>query len=261
MSWLDAVILIVSGIFVGFINTLAGGGTIISLMLFMYMGLPINVANGTNRIAVIFQNMTSTYNFHQKKLLPVKKAFTLAIPALLGSVLGAQLAIDINPNIFKKGIGVAMLVMAFFMLMKPTTMLQGNKALQEKKISWLTMFYFFFVGLYGGLFQVGVGYLLVMGVVVGLGYNLIQANAFKVFIVLMYTVFALFVFVFNGAVVWRIGLVHSIGNIIGAYIASHLAIEKGVGFVRWFMIVIIVLLSGQMLGLYDIASLLHFLFD
>ncbi|MDO8896014.1 MAG: TSUP family transporter, partial [Bacteroidales bacterium] len=68
MNWIEITALIVSGVFVGFINTLAGGGTIISMAIFLFLGLPIDVANGTNRIAVVLQNITSVSTFHQKKV-------------------------------------------------------------------------------------------------------------------------------------------------------------------------------------------------
>ena len=102
MSWLVITALIVSGIFVGFINTLAGGGTIISLSLFMFLGLPANIANGTNRVAVILQNLTSVSEFRRKKVLDFKKGNKLAIPTMVGAVVGAQIASDINEAIFRK---------------------------------------------------------------------------------------------------------------------------------------------------------------
>ena len=120
MQWADIVALIVSGVFVGFINTLAGGGTIISLTVFLLLGLPIDIANGTNRIAVILQNITSVQAFHQKKVMSWRKGLILSIPAVLGSVIGAQLAVDIDREAFEKAIAVVMLLMIFFMFFKKT---------------------------------------------------------------------------------------------------------------------------------------------
>jgi uncharacterized membrane protein YfcA len=120
MSWFTALLLIGSGILVGFINTLAGGGTAISVAVLMMLGLPANVANGTNRIAVIFQNITSVKAFSNNQLLPWKKATVLAIPTVIGSILGALIAVDIDEAFFRKAMAVIMLIMLFFVIVKPS---------------------------------------------------------------------------------------------------------------------------------------------
>ncbi|HOI87395.1 MAG TPA: sulfite exporter TauE/SafE family protein [Lentimicrobium sp.] len=255
MSSLEIIALIVSGVFVGFINTLAGGGTIISLSLFMFMGLPADIANGTNRIAVILQNMTSVTTFRQQKLLDTRKALWLSIPTVIGSIIGAQLSVQIDEATFRKAIAVVMLMMVFFILTKPAKWLKGQEALQLKKVSPLQMLIFFGIGIYGGFVQVGVGYFLLAGIVLGAGYDLVKANAIKVFIVLLYTLFALVVFVVNDKVNWQFGLIHAIGNIIGAYVASRYAVNWGASFIRWFIIVIIFITSADLFGIIDIRGM------
>lgn len=259
MSWIEIIFLICSGLLVGFINTLAGGGTVISLSVFMFMGLPIDVANGTNRIAVIFQNITSTYGFYQKKVMNFKKGLSLALPTVLGSVIGAQMAVNLDQDLFKKAIAVVMIVMVFFMIFKPQKFLKGDVELQNKKINWITWLMFFLIGVYGGLFHVGVGYFLLAAIVLGSGFDLVHANALKVLIVLAYSIVALVVFVINDSVDWQIGLIHSIGNVVGAWIASHMAVEKGANFVRWIMIVVIIFIAGEMFNLYEVSDLLRWI--
>ncbi len=254
MTWLIVTALIVSGIFVGFINTLAGGGSIISLSLFMFLGLPANIANGTNRVAVILQNLTSVNEFRRKKVLDFKKANKLAIPTMVGAIIGAQIASDINEAVFRKAIGVVMIVMMYFILTKPSQWLKGTEALMEKPVSWIQVVIFFVIGLYGGFVQVGVGYFLLAGVVLGAGYDLVKANAIKVWIVLLYTPLALVVFILNDQVRWDYGLIHAIGNIIGAFIASRFAVSWGANFVRWFVIVIIVVFASDLLGIINIRE-------
>jgi len=113
MTWIEIIILIVSGLLVGFINTLAGGGSIISLSILMFLGLPANVANGTNRVAIFIQNIAAVGSFKQQKVLDHKKGFWLAIPATIGSVIGAWIAVDLNEEIIEKAIAVVMLIMMF----------------------------------------------------------------------------------------------------------------------------------------------------
>ena len=256
MSWLIVVALIVSGVFVGFINTLAGGGSIISIALFMVLGLPANIANGTNRVAVIFQNITSVGSFAKQQVLDFRKGTWLAIPTILGSIVGAQLAIDIQEEAFRKAMAIIMIVMLFFIIYKPSVWLKGQEKLVQRKVSISQVIIFFFIGIYGGFIQVGVGYFLLAGIVLGAGYDLVKANAIKVWIVLLYTPFALFVFVLNGQVHWKYGLIHAIGNIIGAWIASKWAVSWGANFVRWVIVVVIIIFSSDLLGLINIKEML-----
>jgi uncharacterized membrane protein YfcA len=255
MSWIEITALIVSGLLVGFINTLAGGGTIISISLFMFLGLPAGVANGTNRIAVILQTLTSTASFKKQKVLDTRKGLLLGIPTVIGSIIGAEIAVDINEHVFEKAIGIIMLVMMVFIIYKPQQWLKGQEQLLEKKTSVLQYFIFFLIGLYGGFIHVGVGYFILAGLVLGAGYDLVKANALKVFIVLLYAPFTLIVFIYNKQINYEYGLIHAIGNIIGAYIASKFAVSWGANFVRWVIVIIILISSAQLFGLFDFKTL------
>ncbi|MBK7214316.1 MAG: sulfite exporter TauE/SafE family protein [Bacteroidales bacterium] len=257
MSWITALILILSGVFVGFINTLAGGGVAISIAVLMMLGLPANIANGTNRIAVIFQNITSVQAFGKQKLIPWKKATWLAVPTIVGSVIGAWIAVDINEAFFRKAMAIIMLIMLFFVIVKPSVWLKERPHLTEKPVSWIEMLVFFLIGIYGGFIQIGVGYYLLAGIVLGSGFDLVKANAIKVWIVLLYTMAAILVFIFNKQVHWQYGLVHAIGNIIGAAFASRMAIKRGVEFVRWVIIVVILVFSADLLGIISIKQMIH----
>lgn len=251
----DIIILIVAGIMVGFINTLAGGGSIVSLSVLMMLGLPAPIANATNRVAITIQTFTATASFRQQKVLDFPKAIRMAIPATIGSLLGAWLAIDINEVVFEKAIGVVMLVMLVFIFFKPGKYIYGQKEIEEKPLTWKTYLIFFFIGVYGGFLHMGVGYFLLTAIVMGAGYDLVKANAIKVFVVFAYVPFSLLVFIFYDQVNWIYGLVLAIGNVIGALIASRLAVSKGVDFVKWVIVVVILLTSGQMFGLYDLREI------
>jgi uncharacterized membrane protein YfcA len=103
----------------------------------------------------------------------------------------------------------------------------------------------------------GVGYFLLAALVLSCGYDLVRANAVKVFIVLMYVVVSFLVFIFNDQVYWKYGLVLTIGNVIGAFVASRLAVQKGVIFVKWVIIVIILVMSGHLFNIYDIKEVIR----
>lgn len=257
MNSTEIIILIVSGVLVGFINTLAGGGSIISLSVLILLGLPANVANGTNRIAVGLQNIVGVSSFSQQKVMPWKKGLLLSIPAIAGSLIGAKIAADINEHVFRIAIGVIMLIMMAFILFKPQKYIYGKKEIQEKPLNWKTYIIFFLIGIYGGFIQMGVGYFLLAGIVLGAGYDLIKANAIKVLIVLLYTPFAMLIFFLNNQINWKYGLILAIGNMVGAFIASRMAVKKGVNFVKWVIIVVIIITAAQMFGLYDFKSIIQ----
>ncbi len=257
MTWIEVVVLIVSGLLVGFINTLAGGGSIISLSILMFLGLPANVANGTNRVAIFIQNIAAVGSFKQQKVLDHKKAIWLAIPATIGSVIGAWIAVDLNEEIIEKAIAIVMLIMMIVILYKPQRWLKGKEELQNKKISIGQIILFFFIGIYGGFLHMGVGYALLAGIVLGAGYDLVKANAIKVLIIFIWSPVILLVFLINGQVNLYYGLILSIGNVIGALIASRLAVKQGAGFVRWVIIVIILLTAAHVFGLIDIKAALQ----
>ena len=256
MTWFEISALIISGLLVGFINTLAGGGSIISLSVLMILGLPPTVANGTNRIAIAIQNITATASFRRQKALDVKKGIWLAIPAVVGSIIGAQIAVDINEKIFERAMGIIMLIMVFFIFYKPDRWIKEQTELVGKKITIWQVFLFFVIGIYGGFIQIGVGYFLLAAIVLGAGYELVKANAIKVMIIMVYTIFAIVVFVINDQINWTYGLVMTIGNVIGAFIGSRMAVKKGAKFVRWVILVVIIITSVHLFNIVDLKELI-----
>ncbi len=256
MGITEIIILIVAGLMVGFINTLAGGGSIISLSVLMMLGLPASLANGTNRVAITIQTLTATTSFRQQKVLEIRKAIYLSIPTVIGSLLGAWLAVDIREDIFEKAIGVIMLVMLVFIFYKPHKYIYGQKELADQPLTWKIYLIFLLIGIYGGFIHLGVGYFLLAGIVGGAGFDLVKANAIKVFIVLAYAPFTLMVFLWYNQVDWKYGLIMAIGNVAGALAASRLAVSKGVNFVKWVIVVIILITAADMFGLYDFKSLI-----
>ena len=257
MPWSEIIILIVAGFFLGFINTLAGGGSIVSLSVLMMLGLPAPLANGTNRITIAIQTLTSAASFKQQKVLPLRKALYLSIPAVFGSLIGSWIAVDINEDVFEKAIGVIMLFMLVFILYKPQKFIYGRTEIVEKPLNWKIYIVFFFIGIYGGFIHMGIGYFLLMGIVLGAGYDLVKANAIKVLIILIYTPFTLAIFLWNGLVDWKYGLILSIGGVVGAFIASRMAVKRGVVFVKWVIVAVILFTAGDMFGLYDFRQIFN----
>jgi len=250
IHWYLYPILIVTGILVGFINTLAGSGSLISLPLLIYLGLPANVANGTNRVAILLQSMVGAGSFRKQKVIEYREGIWLSVPAVIGSVLGAMLAVDLNELMMKRVIGILMIVMFFLIIFKPDAWIKGHAGKLREKPTFWQIIIFFAIGLYGGFIQAGVGFFLLAGLVMGAGMNLIKANAFKNLIVALYTPFALIIFIINNQVNWIIGLTLAAGNMIGAYLAAKIAIKQGAKFIRWILLVVLLLASLDLLGVF-----------
>lgn len=248
------IVLICSGLLVGFINTLAGGGTIISLTTLMWLGLPINIANGTNRVAVFFQTLTAVGSFQHSHLYDWKKSIRMGIPTVLGSVAGSTLAVNLNEKIIEQSFAIIMIMMLGFIIFKPSAWLKGNLNILNKPIRVWMYPVFFLIGVYGGFIHVGIGYYLLAAIVLGLGFDLVKANAMKVLMVLFYVPFTLVVFIWTDQVNWSYGLVHGIGNVAGALIASRLAIKKGAGFVRIILIILIIAAIVDITGVISIKE-------
>ena len=238
------------GIFAGFINTMAGGGSTLTLPMLMLLGLPANVANGTNRVAILLQNIVGVSTFKQKKVLDFKTDYRLAIPAILGAIIGALIAVDINEELLKKIITGLMILMILIIVFKPDAWLKEQAGNISAKPSILQYGVFFLVGLYGGFIQLGVGFFLLAGLVMGCGFDLVKANAIKVFIVLIYTAFALGIFIYNDQVDWLSGLLLAIGNMAGAWLGVHFTVKGGAKYVRYVLIFALLLVTSKLLGLF-----------
>ena len=249
MEWYIYPAIVLAGFFSGFINTLAGSGSLITLPLLMALGLPANVANGTNRIGILLQNVVGTASFRKKQVLDFRSSMKLVIPAVIGSVIGARLAVDINEEIMKSTIGGLLLFMFFIILWRPSKWLKEQQG-KSPIPYWLQVIIFFLIGIYGGFIQAGVGFFLLAGLVLGAGYDLVRANAVKVFIVLLYTPVALAFFIYNHQVNFMFGIILAAGSMLGAWVGAKVAVEKGAKFVRYVLLATVFIASVKLLGVF-----------
>jgi uncharacterized membrane protein YfcA len=244
-------LLIAAGFIAGFINTLAGSGSVVTLPALIFLGLPASVANGTNRVAVVLQNLTALASFRRDRVLDTRGALWLTLPAMLGSVIGAHISLRLDELLMRRVVGAVMLVMLVLILLRPERWLQGRLREMNGRPALKHLLLFFAIGMYGGFIQVGVGVFLLVALVLGLGYDLVRANAVKVAVILGLTAVALGVFVANARVAWREGLVLAIGSTAGAWVGARFAVERGVVWVRRLLIAIILFSAAQLLGVLD----------
>jgi uncharacterized protein len=250
MEWYLIPALIGAGFAAGFINTVAGGGSIITLPLLMFTGLPSNVANGTNRISILFQSLVGINTFRKNKIVSVRNDFRLAIPAGLGAALGAFIAVKINEDILKWVISGLMVLMLLMVIFDPDAWVKERAGAIKAKPSLAQNIIFFFIGLYGGFIQVGVGFFLLGGLVLGCGYDLVKANAVKVLIVFVFTVVSLTIFLFSSQVNILAGVLLACGSMTGAWIGARFAIKGGARYVRYFLIATLILMIFKLFGVF-----------
>ena len=251
MTWIEITELVLLGIFVGFVNTLSGSGSLLTLPFLISLGLPANVANGTNRIAILLQNVVGVASFKKQKVFEFKEAVWLTIPAIIGAVVGASVAVKISDALMEKIIAGILVFMFLLLIFKPKMWLKEQAKDLKTKPTFVQFIVLFFIGIYGGFIQAGVGLFLLAGLVLGAGFDLVKANAVKGFIILLYTVFALSIFIYNDSVDYKIGLILAGGNMVGAFIASRFAVDWGPKFVRYVLLVVLFLASLKLFGVFD----------
>ncbi len=256
MIWYLYPIVVGAGFIAGVVNTLAGSGSLVTLPLLIFIGLPANVANGTNRVAILLQNVVGGSSFRRSGVLDLRAALMLGLPAMLGSVLGAQIAVGLDEELMRRVIGALLIVMLFVLLIRPNRWLHGSREWMEARPTLAQLVTFFGIGVYGGFIQAGVGLLLLTALVLSAGYDLVRANAVKVVVVLLFTVTALTVFVLNGQVDWTKGLVLAFGNMLGAWVAARFAVDRGALWVRRLLIAIVAISAAHLLGATEIIRLI-----
>ena len=237
MSPADAAILLVAGLGAGFVNTLAGGGSVLTLPVLEFVTGSVGVANATNRIAILLQNVAAVRGF--RSVMDWRLATRLSLPVTLGSLGGAWTASLLDPQSMRVALSVAVALVAVSAIVKPprTPPLKGAAIFVA----------FLLAGFYAGFVQAGVGFLLLAALVGGLGLDLVRANAIKVFVVLFGTLPALLVFGLRGQLFIVHGLVLACGNMTGATIASHLAVKKGAAWIRYVVVAAAVLAITKLL--------------
>tara|TARA_B100000767_G_C19734381_1_gene523225 strand:- start:993 stop:1745 length:753 start_codon:yes stop_codon:yes gene_type:complete len=236
-------LLIIVGMLAGVINTLAGGGSLLTLPVLIFMGLPPNVANATNRIGIAFQALIGTAGYRSKGVSNFPFNIYLGISALIGSLIGAQIAVDIKGETFNKLLAIIMLFVVTIIVFKPkVSSLQLAERLTGKYLFY-AIIGFFFIGVYGGFINAGIGFVIILFLNNVNRLSLIKTNATKVSLVFIYTCGALALFAYNGKVDWSTGFILAIGTSLGAWWSSRWSVDKGEGVIKIAMVIMVSLMS------------------
>lgn len=243
LEWYHYLLLVAVGFAVGFINTVAGGGSLLSLPTLIFLGLPPAVANGTNRVAIVIQTAMATAGFKSKGISTYPFNIYLGIAAFLGAIIGAYIAVDIDGETFNRILAVVMLAVVLIIIFKPKMRVGDLQERLTGKYLWIALTVFFFFGIYGGFINAGLGFLMMLFTHFYNRMNLVRSNATKVVVVMTYMIAALAVFAYNDKVDWKLGLVLAMGNGSGAWLASRFSVNKGDGFIKTFLVIAVILMA------------------
>jgi len=241
------ILLFLAGLVAGVLNVIAGGGSMLTLPVMIFLGLPPTVANGTNRVAILIQNVGASWSFHRRKLISREWVLLAVPPALVGVVVGTLGAVRIGDLAFQRILAVILVGAAAWTVWRPSMPPEEGDTLPPKGRRGLAFAaWFFLVGVYGGFIQAGVGFIILAVISAG-GLDLIRGNALKVTLVLAFTPLALAIFAWSGKVDWGMGLALAAGNLLGALMGVRLQILKGHKWVRNVVTVTIVLFAARLL--------------
>jgi uncharacterized membrane protein YfcA len=231
--WAEATVLVALGVVSGVINVVAGGGSFLVLPALIFLGLPPALANGTNRVGILAQNLAGVVGFHGHGLFRWRADLMLCVPALAGAALGASAAITLPDAAFRRLLSLAMIAVALWAVVKDAGPEEGTRqpgarpaVSAARSPHWLVLLGFFAIGLYGGLVQAGIGFF-VLAVASMAGEDLVRASALKVLSVLLITVLSLAIFAVAAQVDWPRGLALGIGNAIGGTWGVRLTVLQG----------------------------------
>jgi uncharacterized membrane protein YfcA len=228
------------GVVAGFLNVMAGGGSLLSVPVLVFMGLPGPVANGTNRIAILAQNLSAITAFFRKGFSDFRLSLSLAACSIPGAVAGALLGTGLDGAWFNRVLALVMIGVMLVMhfekgsAARPADYQPTRRQLVNGHLLMVA------AGFWGGFIQIGVGFIIMPILNRAMGLDLVRTNMHKVFIIAVYTVVALAVFASQVEILWLVGLALAVGNAIGGYLGAHFSVTRGEGLIRLILNMVLI---------------------
>ena len=250
MGAAEYTILVGVGVAAGFINVVAGGGSMLTVPALVLMGVPGPVANGTNRIAIIAQSVTASLTFFRRGIRDPALSLSLSLALLPGAAVGAWYGAHIEGVWFNRLLALVMIAVMVTMALESRVKRRGGAAgrsdgrLQRPVATHLLVVV---IGFYGGIIHIGIGFLIMFVLHRVGGLDLVRVNMHKMLIVIPYSVAALAIFWSQSGILWLAGLALALGNACGGWLGAHLSVARGEAFIRMAFNVCIVLLIIKLL--------------
>ncbi len=239
LEWYEYILVVIVGFGAAFLNTIGGGGSLFSVPILTFMGLPITTANATSRVALLFQNIFAVGGFRSKGIdLPLPYSLYLGLASLGGGFIGSILASKISDAIFSK-VFVFVMILAVFLIIYDPFKSKGKEKLDTRSKVIGTIL-FFFIGIYGGFVQAGIGFLVIAVLSLVNHLDLVKSNYVKVFAAIVYTGISVAVFAYEGKIMWATGFILAIGHSLGGWYASRWSVSAGEVWIKRIMVASII---------------------
>lgn len=229
-----ALLLAALGLLAGFINTIAGGGSMLTLPGLLLLGMPADIANGTNRVGILMQSAAGARAFDAVGGLDRSAILPMLAPTLAGALAGSLLASYLPVALLKPILLGCMMGLALAMALRPALVFpaegEAPLSLQQRPGA---AFGLFLAGVYGGFVQAGVGFMLLAAFAGALRYDLVRSNALKTVCTGVFSAVALAVFALRGQVWWLPGLALGLGSVLGAGLAVNFAVRVRQKTLQW----------------------------
>jgi len=240
---INYLILIATGILVGFINTLAGGGSTILYPILIFMGMPIHTAIGTSRVGFLSQGIFSVAGFKSKGVFLFPFNVYVSIAAMSGGLLGAWISLHTPAKRLTHILAFIMILIAVLILIQSRIKkTQGLHRIKGKWL-WISFIVYFLIGIYGGFIQAGMGFMIILAGTLVNRFNLTEANSIKALIVLVLTIPTLYMFAVKEFVNWEAGVAIAIGTALGSWLTSRWSVNINEKYLRLFIASVVVLLA------------------
>lgn len=229
----------------GCIDAIAGGGGLLTIPALLWAGLSPLQALATNKLQASFGSFTATWNYSRQGLIKPSEHRTAIILSFLGAISGAWTVQKIDPAFLAQLIPILLIAFALYFMFSPKLGEQERAQRISKNAFAATAG--FGIGFYDGFFGPGTGTFFVIAFVTLLGYSLPKATAGTKLLNFTSNIASLILFAFSGHILWLLGLTMGVGQIIGSFIGSKLAIRHGVQLIRPLLVIVSLLVSLRLL--------------
>ena len=237
-------------VFLGsFVDSIAGGGGLITLPAYLFAGLPVHTAAATNKFSASIGTIWATVKFFLSGKIVLTAAVPAALGALAGSPLGTAVALHISDRVLNLILLVALPCVGVFMVLRRDLGSETvEKALTMRQTVLLSLLIGFCIGCYDGLIGPGTGTFLILAFTTFLGYDLLLSSGCAKVVNAASNVASMIVYFFNGKVLLAVGLPAALFSIAGSQLGSRMAIRGGTKIVRTLIFVVLALLIVKTLA-------------
>jgi uncharacterized membrane protein YfcA len=243
-SW-QILLLFTTGLAAGFVDSIAGGGGLITLPVLLSLGLDPKKALGTNKLQATCGSGSATWHYARAKTVPLTDCARGFICSLLGAALGTLAVQRLDPSALKRAIPILLIAVALVVLLRPQ---MGSTDIPARmRRSWFDVLFGLGIGFYDGFFGPGTGTFWTMAYVLVLGFNLTKATGYSKVVNFASNLSSLVFFLWQGNIYFAAGLAMGVGQILGAKIGSGMVITRGTKFIRPIFITVVLAIAVKLL--------------